>query len=160
MFGVGALGGIAAQGGVAARGDVGALGGVSAQGGVGTLGGVVARGGVGTLGGVGTWGVLCALYRRASGISSFSSSSLVKLAMTLCCFQLLSSLSIIKGPSVPRGSVDFLFWEGPSTAGRFLTAFLVTRGSRASTPTGQSSVGTLEMYTVVRSWPWILQGSD
>jgi hypothetical protein len=56
--------------------------------------------------------------------------------------------------------MDFFFWEGPSTAGRFLAAFLITRGSRASTPVGQSLVGTLEMYTAARSWQRILQGSN
>jgi hypothetical protein len=61
---------------------------------------------------------------------------------------------------VPRGSVDFLFWEGPSIAGRFPAAFLVMWGSRASTPTGQSSVGTSEMYIVAQSRPWILQALD
>jgi hypothetical protein len=33
---------------------------------------------------------------------------------------------MIKGPPMPRGSVDFLFWEGPSAAGRFPAAFLIT----------------------------------
>jgi hypothetical protein len=115
----------------------------------------------GCLGGIGAQGAPCTLYWRASGISSSSSSSLsVRPATTLRHFWLLSSSSIINGPLVPRGSVDFLFLEGPSSAGRFPAAFLVIRGSRASTPAGQSSAGMLETYTIARSWPWILQASD
>jgi hypothetical protein len=127
---------------------------------VSALGGIAAWGGVGVLGGVGARGALCALCRCASGVSSSSSSSLIKPAITLGRFWLLSSSSMIKGPPVPRGSVDFLFWEGPSIAGRFPAAFLVMWGSRASTPTGQSSVGTSEMYIVAQSRPWILQALD
>jgi hypothetical protein len=56
---------------------------------------------------------------------------------------------------MPMGSVDFLFWEGPFGAGRFLAFFLVIRGSRASTPAGQSSVGMSETYTEAQSWPRI-----
>jgi hypothetical protein len=55
-------------------------------------------GGVGTLGGVGVRGAFCALSRRASGVSSSSSSSSVKPATTLRHFRLLSSSLIIKGP--------------------------------------------------------------
>jgi hypothetical protein len=96
--------------GVTARGGVSAQGGVATQGSVDALGGVAAWGGVGALGSVGVRGALCALCRRASGISSSSSSSsLVKPAMTLCHFWLLSSSSMIKGPPMPRGSMDFPF---------------------------------------------------
>jgi hypothetical protein len=88
------------------------------MGGVGTLGCITARGGVDTLGGIGAWGSVGVLYRCVSGVScSSSSSSSVKLATTLHHFQLLSSLSMIKGPLVPRGSVDFLFWKAPLLCG-------------------------------------------
>jgi hypothetical protein len=133
---------------------------VTARGGVGALGGITAWGGVGALGGIGARGDVRALCRCVSGISSSSSSSSVKLAMTLRHFWLLSLSSMIKGPPVPRGSVDFLFWEGPSAAECFPVAFLITRGSRTSTPAGQSVAGTSEMYTAARSWPWMLQRSD
>jgi hypothetical protein len=126
----------------------------------GALGEVAARGGVGALDGVGMRGAPCALCQRARGTSSSSSSSSVKPATTLRRFRLLSSSSIISGPPVPRGSVDFLFWEGPSGAGRFPAAFLVIRGSCTSMPAGQSSVGTSETYTAAQSWPRILQTSD
>jgi hypothetical protein len=131
--GVGTLGGVAARGGLAARGSVAARGGVTARGVVGTLGGVSARGDV------------YALCRRISGVSSSSSS--VKLATTLRHFWLLSSSSMIKGPPVPKGPADFFYWEGPSAVGRFLATFLITRGSRTSTPTNQSLVGMSETYT-------------
>jgi hypothetical protein len=113
-------------------------------------------------------GNVCALCQCISSISSFLS---VKPAMTLRHFRLLPSSSIFKRPPVPRELADF-FWEGPSDAGRFPAAFLVTRGmtsfapssllsvtlcqrckwvSRASTLAGQSSVGTSKMYTAARS---------
>jgi hypothetical protein len=48
---------------------------------------------------------------------------------------------------MPRGPVDFFFWEGPFAMRPFPTAFLVMRGSRTSTLTNQSLVGTSKMYT-------------
>jgi hypothetical protein len=120
LSGVGAQGGFGVLGVVAARGSVGALGDVDAN------GGVAAWGGMGALGGIGTRGSVCVLYRRTSGISSsFSSSSSIKLAMTLHHFWLLSSSSIFKWPLVPKGSVDVFFQEGPSDVGPFLATFLV-----------------------------------
>jgi hypothetical protein len=47
----------------------------------------------------------------------------------------------IQAAPMPRGPEDFFFWEGPSYARHFLAAILITRGSRASTLAGQSSVG-------------------
>jgi hypothetical protein len=73
-----------------------------------------------------------------------------------------TAIFIVDNQWTPRakGFMDFLFWEGPSSAGRFSAAFLVIRGSRTSTPAGQSPVGTSKTYTVARSWPQILQTSD
>lgn len=126
MLSVGARGGVAARGGVGALGGVGARGGVAAWGGVGALGCVAAREDVGTLGGVGARDGVCALYRRISGVSSSSSLSSVKPTTTLRHFWLLSSSLIFKRPPVPRGPVDFFFWEGPSDVRHFQATFLVT----------------------------------
>jgi hypothetical protein len=116
-------GGVTIWGGVAARGGVCALGGISARGGVGDLDGIGARGGaaawggVGALGGVGVWGSVCILCRRTSGISSSTSSSSVKPAMTLHHFQLLSSSSIFKRPPCLRGQWMSSFGKVPLMRG-------------------------------------------
>jgi hypothetical protein len=72
---------------------------------------------VGALGGVSAWGTFCCLYRHANGVSSSSSSSSVKPAMTLCRFRLLSSSSMIKGPPVPRGQWTSSSRKAPLLAG-------------------------------------------
>jgi hypothetical protein len=50
----------------------------------------------------------------------------------------LTALLIIDNQWTPvsKESVDFLFWEDPSGAGRFLATFFVIRGSHAPTPSG------------------------
>jgi hypothetical protein len=79
---------------------MGALGGVAARGGMGAIGVIAAQGSVGALGGVSMQGAPCALYRRASGISSSSSSLSLKATMTLRCFS--AATFIVDNQWTPR----------------------------------------------------------